>query len=207
MKRILSIVSLFIGIASLAQSNCKTDIVVTVKDAALQNPIVGAEISLVDSNNTMSNDFISDANGVVTITADCDATYSVRVYKSGFEPLELPITTKKGEVAQVAASLVPMAPVTASAGYIEQFIVQVYNPSSAPVNIRFGPTEKTLDTYSIGAEDMWESQPYQNVSDLLLWISTGKVTKKYMTKPGKAYQIEFNRKQKCYVIKEVERHK
>ncbi|UMY64444.1 MULTISPECIES: carboxypeptidase-like regulatory domain-containing protein [unclassified Flavobacterium] len=207
MKKLFSLLCLLIGISCFSQSDCQTDIIVTVKSADLQNPIDGAAVSLVDSNNTISPDVMTDATGVAKLSARCDAAYFIRVYKSGYEPTELPVSTKKGEVSQLEVNLIPIDAVHASAGYIDQFIVRVYNPTTAPLDIRFGPNERTLATHTIRAGELWESEPYQNISDLMLWISTGRVTKKYMTKPGKAYQIEFNRGQRCYVIKEVDVHR
>lgn len=206
MKTLLSILTLFIGALCVAQTDCKTDVVITVTDASLKNPIAGAQVILIDGVREEIRG-TTDANGSVTLSANCDTTFMLRVYKDEFEPLETTVITSKGETSNIAVELIPIAPIMSSGGYIDQFIVRVYNPTTAPLDIRFGPNERTLATHTIRAGELWESEPYQNISDLMLWISTGRVTKKYMTKPGKAYQIEFNRGQRCYVIKEVDVHR
>ncbi len=206
MKTLLSILTFFIGALCVAQTDCKTDVVITVTDASLKNPVEGAQVQL-GNGVTEGLRGTTDATGSVTLSARCDTTYTVKVYKEEFEPSQTTVTTRKDETANVAIDLIPMSPIKSSGGYIDQFIVRVYNPVNVPIDVRFGPTERTLVTHTIRAGEVWESEPYQNISDLLLWISTGRVTKKYMTKPGKAYQIEFNRRQRCYLIKEVDVHK
>lgn len=206
MKTIITFLCALVSAVGFSQSSCQVDIVIAVKDASLGNPVAHARVLLMDGDKTIK-EATTDDNGSVTLSADCGHNYTVEVYSSEFEPRHLDVATGKDSPVNVVVDLIPMAEIKSSGGYIDQFIVRVYNPGKNPVNIQFGPAEKAMKTYPISAGEMWESEPYESVSSLLLWITTGKVVKKYTTLPGKAYQIEFSKAKKCYVIKEVDVHK
>jgi|GEM_PF-6032832 len=206
MRTVIAFLCAVLSTVCFSQSSCQIGIVISVKDASLGNPVPNAHVILMDGGKAIK-EATTDDSGSVTLSADCEHNYTLEVYSSEFEPRHLDVTTGKDSPVNIVADLIPLAEIKSSGGYIDQFIVRVYNPGKNPINIQFGPAEKAMKTYPISAGEMWESEPYESVSSLLLWITTGKVVKKYTTLPGKAYQIEFSKAKKCYVIKEVDVHK
>lgn len=84
----------------LVNEVCEITIVGRVYDVATSEPIPGATVALMDSENVMITEVIVGTEGTYSFIADCEKQYVIRGAKDGYEPYEKIIQTpdKTGEV-------------------------------------------------------------------------------------------------------------
>src|SRR5690554_624549 len=77
----------------LVIETCTINIKGRVFDKETNNPLPGADVSLLDKNNQLVSSTIAKADGTYSLMADCDTQYTVRGAKEGYNPYETMIMT------------------------------------------------------------------------------------------------------------------
>jgi outer membrane protein OmpA-like peptidoglycan-associated protein/tetratricopeptide (TPR) repeat protein len=77
----------------LVKETCTITITGKVYDEETNEPLPGANVTLLDENNQLVNQTTAKADGTYSFTADCDTQYTVRGAKEGYNPYEKMIKT------------------------------------------------------------------------------------------------------------------
>ncbi|AWI25795.1 carboxypeptidase-like regulatory domain-containing protein [Flavobacterium pallidum] len=185
---------------------CEIQLNVTVRDASLGNPVPGANLILKDASENVLETKIADADGRASFTVACSRDYTVGAYGDGFNGnsvlLSVPPDSKSPVLLDIPLQAIGEM-IKSSGGHLLDFKVRVFNPKKTPLNIRFGPDSKNMQTIAIAGGAVWESPAFPTDQKLQLWVTTNKVVKKYVTLPGKAYQLVYDKVKKVYGIEEV----
>lgn len=77
----------------LVTETCTINIKGRVFDKETNDPLPGADVSLLDKNNQLVSTTTAKADGTYSFMADCDTQYTVRGAKEGYKPYEKMIMT------------------------------------------------------------------------------------------------------------------
>lgn len=85
--------------------DCQQFITGIITDRTTSLPLAGATVLLVDANNQIITTLISKENGAFKFTIDCDALYTVKAEKAGYEGNSKNIRSTKERNAEIDASM------------------------------------------------------------------------------------------------------
>jgi len=92
----------------LATPVCGVEVITMVKDARTGKTISGAAVSILDDKKNVIESKVSEANGEVYYSVDCNKAYAIQVTKDGYESNTFPVAKTNGGTVNVAADLQPI---------------------------------------------------------------------------------------------------
>jgi len=92
----------------LATPVCGVEVITLVKDARTGKTISGATVSILDNKNNVIESKVSEGNGEVFYSVDCNKAYVIQVTRDGYESNNFPVAKTNGGVVNIAADLQPI---------------------------------------------------------------------------------------------------
>lgn len=92
----------------MAMPICVTDIVTTVRDAKTGAILANAQVAILDNKNNVIERKMSDANGVVNYSVDCEREFTIQASKDGYDPGSFAVAKTTGKKQEIAADLQPI---------------------------------------------------------------------------------------------------
>lgn len=87
---------------------CGVDAVVTVKDIKTSKLLAGAKVAILDDKNNVVETHITDVNGVITYSVDCNKAFVLQASAEGYENGSFTLPKTNGGTVDVSANLKPI---------------------------------------------------------------------------------------------------
>jgi len=87
---------------------CGVDAVVTVKDIKTGKILAGAKVAILDDKNNVVETRITDANGIITYSVDCNTAFVLQAGAEGYENGSFTLPKTNGGTVDVPANLKPI---------------------------------------------------------------------------------------------------
>lgn len=92
----------------LATPVCGVEVITLVKDARTGKTLADAKVSILDAKKNVIESKISESNGEVFYSVDCNKPYLIQVTRDGYESNTFPVAKTNGGTVNVAADLQPI---------------------------------------------------------------------------------------------------
>lgn len=92
----------------LATPVCGVEVVTLVRDARTGKTLADAKVSILDEKKNVIETKISESNGEVSYSVDCNKAYAIQVTRDGYESNTFPVAKTNGGTVNVAADLQPI---------------------------------------------------------------------------------------------------
>lgn len=92
----------------LATPVCGVEVITLVRDARTGKTLGDAKVSILDAKKNVIESKISESNGEVFYSVDCNKPYLIQVTRDGYESNTFPVAKTNGGTVNVAADLQPI---------------------------------------------------------------------------------------------------